>query len=623
MRTALLREIRYCGTLRVRALGVLFYFLTGLATLFAQPIEVIIQDDIPVPPGGTAEVLVQITDGEGIDGFRLGISFDPQLATYVDSSASVTGTGAENFAAPAVNDLSAGRLIVSTASTQALGFGPASILRFQLRVSHTLSPGTRVPIAFTSETRFNDGQISHTANDGSLLVQDIRTLSFEAIDPLPLLGETEIGVRIDSVADLGSFVIAINYDDTVLQYVNGSATVEGTLTDTFTAPVVSTANPGQVLFSSSTETPLVGGTGTILRFRFRSLADPAPTEPTTIRFDDDETRLNEGAISLQFADAQIEFLQAVVLLSMPAAHPADAGEETDIYIRTSAITALDQFRIGIRYDASDLQVLPQGVDLDNTFISDFTNFGYEIIPSQGLIIVQASDPVPTAGEGPLVRLRFRPRGDANLGDVFPVRFDEDLIEINNGATSFDTLDGSIRIRDHFVVSIPERLPAPIGNEVTIPVSIDQAAGLRDLKIVLDFDGRSLFYVPGSPRPAEKLPGSFAAGGNLLQSGQLLIVLSGLEDLPPMTGEVLTFQMHLSGTAPEDSVWDLTFDQDLSTANNGAYGLRYEDGSLLAVQETEPCLGLLANLLGAADTPVDINRDEISDAADLIRCLNGD
>lgn len=143
-----------------------------------------IPHDLSAEPGSSAEVDVNVDNAEGILGYRLVITYDPNLVSYVPSSFTTSGTLTGSFTTAEVSSNQSGRLVISSAGSQPLPAQAGALVKFRLK----LARNTQLSRSFglnidTDFTQLNDGHITYSTQNGLLGVKPFTwgNLNFDSV----------------------------------------------------------------------------------------------------------------------------------------------------------------------------------------------------------------------------------------------------------------------------------------------------------------------------------------------------------------------------------------------------------------------------------------------------------
>ncbi|MGI6458005.1 MAG: PKD domain-containing protein [bacterium] len=106
------------------------------------------------------ELVVKYEDGTGLIGYRLVLQYDPSQLEYVSDSATTDSTSVEDWADIEINyDSDHHRIIITSAGSESLPSGEATLLRLRMKVLQGVSDGDTLTISFTDLTSLNDGAL--------------------------------------------------------------------------------------------------------------------------------------------------------------------------------------------------------------------------------------------------------------------------------------------------------------------------------------------------------------------------------------------------------------------------------------------------------------------------------
>ena len=133
--------------------------------LTLSPSDTVYRDEV-------RELTVQISDADQIVGYRVALDLDPSKVTYIDGSATKVGTSTEIGWGPLVVNSASPELAIFTcaSATGTLASGPASLMKFQLRVDESLADFTPISVTFNPLTSLNEDAVAFDAEIWSATV---------------------------------------------------------------------------------------------------------------------------------------------------------------------------------------------------------------------------------------------------------------------------------------------------------------------------------------------------------------------------------------------------------------------------------------------------------------------
>ncbi len=122
--------------------------------------------------GEEVGLTVNISDADGIVGYRVALDYDWSRLTYCTGSASKTGTSTETgWSGITVNDATPSQVIFTCASAaDPLSAGPGTLLKFRILVNNTLPDYENISISFDALTSINEDDIEVTTQSWETIV---------------------------------------------------------------------------------------------------------------------------------------------------------------------------------------------------------------------------------------------------------------------------------------------------------------------------------------------------------------------------------------------------------------------------------------------------------------------
>lgn len=209
--------------------------------------------------------------------------------------------------------------IQATVATAATGLGELAAVTWNIPANQDTSQGiiriSRVDdptVVDTSDFFFQTGRGS-----GLTSVFAGATLSFTAglfVDPLANIPQVTVGVFADVPEGLTGYKLRVSYDPTKFFFEAGSVDKSGTITSTFSDPVVNNdAQAGILRIISSGQIAVPVGTpaSEIVRFKLNAFSDAA-SGPSNIALINSDTFFNDGAIDVRTSLGTVQVVNRFV-----------------------------------------------------------------------------------------------------------------------------------------------------------------------------------------------------------------------------------------------------------------------------------------------------------------------
>lgn len=134
--------------------------------------------------------------------------------------------------------------------------------------------------------------------------------------------------------------------------------------------------------------------------------------------------------------------------------------------------------------------------------------------------------------------------------------------------------------------LPSGLQASPGQQVEVTVNASNATGLTGFRVVIMYDPAVLSYVPTSASVAGSIAQDFLAPvSNTATPGRLVMSSAGIAPVTASAGKLLSFRLLLAESAPFGATIPLTFNPQLTRANDGALPVTLTNGSLVTKRAT--------------------------------------
>jgi len=338
--------------------------------------------------GTRVGVPILINDATGVVGYWVKLTYPPGLASFAGARA---GALTVAWADAAVNGSTPGQVVVAGSGATALaGAGALIILEFDL-----ITPGTGV--LALPEVELNDGAIAAQGAAGvAFAVSDGIVPRQFSVDPASGDEGTqvEVPVLIDNATGVVGYSLHLIYPATLAQYAGGQA---GTLTGGWSAPVINSSVPGEIIVVGAGATAL-SGAGSVVKLRFDL------TTPGTGSIRLDAVELNDGATAATAAATVPLTVRDTTVYRQASVNPvgADEGTRVEVPVHIDDANGVVGYFLRLTYPAA----LATYAGLQRGTLTG--GWGNPVVNSgtPGQLIVAGSGATPLSGSGSLVILQL-------------------------------------------------------------------------------------------------------------------------------------------------------------------------------------------------------------------------
>jgi len=210
--------------------------------------------------GTTQSIPITVGDltQKGVIAFQVVISYDKTILKMTGTGVTTTGTLSAAFPAPTVNnDTANGKISIAAAGTSALS-GSGTLIYL---TANMVGKGSSA-LTFTS-FQFNEGTPAATTTNGQVVVPSLSVKASDITTTAPLGGTFILPITTEDLTGktVLSYQFTLKFDSTKIKLTN--ATISGTMSSAFTAPVVNTSVSGQITVAAAGTTALTGS-GTLI-----------------------------------------------------------------------------------------------------------------------------------------------------------------------------------------------------------------------------------------------------------------------------------------------------------------------------------------------------------------------
>jgi hypothetical protein len=261
---------------------------------------------------------------------------------------------------------------------------------------------------------------------------------------------------------------------------------------------------------------------------------------------------------------------ASATLSVPESIIAMPGGTLTVSVSLQDSTGVFGFAFELSYDASVFEC----TDVQTGGLTVGWNLEHNAQP--GRVTVGGFSATSLTGSGSIAVLQFQVSPDAPNGHQYPLQFV--MAELNDGAIPSSAHDGQFTIEDKAQLSISPGLTAPPGEEVDIPVYLDNASGVSVYGYYLE-----LAYDAGRLDFVRATPGDMAAGWGApeiaVHPGYISVGGLGVNALPA-AGTLGVFRFQVKPGVPQWTRIPLIF--QYADLNDDPALVMTEDGVLQVV-----------------------------------------